>query len=245
MRRRSESVTEFAAVPLHHDGADLIAGLAVPDGPGPHPGVLVVHTAHGPNDMMRERAARLARLGYAALVVDMYGGGKAYPTPEEAGGPFAALVGKPERLRERIVAWHDALASLPAVDAARTAAIGFCFGGRCTLELARSGADVKAVVSYHGLLGTERPAESGTVRGHVAVYAGALDPYAPRGDIDTLERELVDAGADYSLTVFQRAAHGFTDPDAGAIGRPGIAYDADADALSWAGTVALLETALA
>ncbi|WP_019927540.1 dienelactone hydrolase family protein [Nocardia sp. BMG111209] len=238
-------MTEFAAVPLHHDGADLIGGLIVPEGPGPHPGVLVVHTAHGPNDMMRERAARLARLGYAALVVDMYGGGREHRSAEAAGGPFAELVSRPERLRERIVAWHAALAARPEVDAARTAAIGFCFGGKCTLELARSGAEVRAVVSYHGLLGSDRPAESGAVRAHVAVYAGALDPYAPRADIEKLERELADAGADYTLTVFQGAAHGFTDPDADAMGREGISYHAGADALSWAGTVALLETALA
>ncbi|MCX4090885.1 dienelactone hydrolase family protein [Nocardia sp. alder85J] len=238
-------MTEFAAVPLHHDGADLIGGLAVPDGPGPHPGVLVVHTALGPTDMMRERAARLARLGYAALVVDMYGGGRSYPVAEEAGAPFVALLAKPERLRERMVAWHDTLAARPEVDADRTAAIGFCFGGRCTLELARSGAEVKAVVSYHGLLSTEQPAEPGAVRAHVAVYAGALDPFAPRADIDRLESELSTAGADYTLTVFQRAAHGFTDPDADAMGRDGISYNAEADALSWAATVALLETALA
>ncbi|MFD4406352.1 dienelactone hydrolase family protein [Nocardia sp. NPDC058499] len=237
-------MAEITAVTLHHDGADLIGALAVPDGPGPHPGVLVVHTAHGLTEMMRERAQRLADLGYTALAVDMYGGGQSYPAPDAAGGPFAGLLGAPGRVRARTVAWHEALKGLPVVDPGRTAAIGYCFGGKCVLELARSGAGARAVVSYHGLLTTEEPARPGTVRAHISVYAGGQDPYAPRADIDALERELAAAGADYTLTTFSQAAHGFTDPSSGDIGRPGIAYEPLAAAQSWAGTIALLGSLL-
>lgn len=238
-------MTEMAAVPLHHDGADLVGALAVPDGPGPHPGVLVVHDAHGLTEMMRERAESLAGLGYAALAVDMYGGGQPYPTEAEAGGPFADLLGVPGRVRARTVAWHDTLKVLPGIDPKRTAAIGYCFGGMCVLELARSGADARAVVSYHGLLTTQQLAEPGAVRAHVAVYAGGQDPYAPRADIDGLQREMSAAGADHTITVFSQAAHAFTDPHAADRGRPGIVYEPLAAAQSWAGTVALLETLLA
>jgi dienelactone hydrolase len=238
-------VTDFVDVSLHHDGADLVGAMAVPAGAGPHPGVLVIHTALGLNGMIRERAARLARLGYAALAVDMYGGGKSYAVPEAAGGPFAELLASPGRLRARTVAWLDTLAAQPGVDPARTAALGYCFGGRCALELARAGADLRAVVSFYGLLTTQAPAEPGAVRAHVAVYAGGQDPFVPRPDLDALEHELTAAGARHTITVFSHAAHAFTDPHAAALSRPGIAYDPLADAVSWAGATALLETLFA
>ncbi len=225
---------------LHHEGADLIGQIAVPEGPGPHPAVLIVHNAHGIGPSMHERARILASEGYVALAADMYGGGIFYGVPENAGEPFSSLVGTPGRLRARVAAWYEALANHPAVDAGRVAAIGYCFGGMCVLELARSGADAKAIVSYHGILKTAQPAQAGAVKGKVAVYTGGKDPYAPLADIDALRDEMIQAGADYHITIFGNALHSFTDPKAGEMGREGIAYDQLSDKLSWAGTMTLL-----
>jgi dienelactone hydrolase len=115
---------------------------------------------------------------------------------------------------------------------------------QCVLELARSGADVKAVVSYHGILTTAMPAKAGAVKAHVAVYTGAKDPYAPREHVDALQDEMIAAGARWQITVFGAAYHAFTDPDAAVKSVSGLAYDPLADRLSWAGTEALLDALL-
>ena len=127
---------------------------------------------------------------------------------------------------------------------ARSAARGCCFGGMCVLELARSGADVRAVVSYHGILTTQAPARKGEVKCDVAAYCGAHDPYAPMDTIDGLRRELAEAEARHQIMIFGEAAHSFTDPNAASMGMPGIEYNAIADRVSWAGTLALLEAVL-
>ncbi|HEX7821779.1 MAG TPA: dienelactone hydrolase family protein [Sphingobium sp.] len=225
---------------LHHEGTDLIGTLAVPQGPGPHPAVLVVHDAHGIGPSMHERARILASEGYVALAADMYGGSIYYGVPEDAGEPFSSLVGAPGRLRARVTAWHEALKARPDVDADRVTAIGYCFGGMCVLELARGGADARAIISYHGILKTAQPAEPGAVKGRVAIYAGGKDPYAPLADVDALRAEMIAAGAAYDITIFGNALHSFTDPRAGEMGREGIAYDELAARMSWAGTMALL-----
>jgi dienelactone hydrolase len=142
------------------------------------------------------------------------------------------------------VAWFEAVRTRPDVDPARIAAIGYCFGGHCVLELARSGADVRAVCSYHGILTTHAPAQPGAVKAHVAAFCGAKDPYAPMADITALRKELEAAGASWQLGVYGDAEHGFTDPDAARLNRPGIAYDAYAYKASWAATLAILEVAL-
>jgi dienelactone hydrolase len=164
--------------------------------------------------------------------------------PAKAGAYFAALQAQPDVLRDRLQAWHDAFISLPQVDAERTAAIGYCFGGFCVLELARGGADMKAVVSFHGLLTTQRPAQPGMIRGQVAAWSGGQDPFVPLEHVEAFRAEMAAAHVSTQITVFSRAAHGFTDQDAGALGRPGVAYDPLADKVSWAGALALLESAL-
>jgi dienelactone hydrolase len=134
---------------------------------------------------------------------------------------------------------------LPNVDRTRVAAIGYCFGGQCVLELARSGADVKAVVSYHGILKTALPAQRGAVRAQVAVYTGAKDPYAPAADVEALRQEMLAAEARWQIMTFGEAYHGFTDPDSTMSALPGLGYDQIAHHVSWAGTLALLQQALA
>jgi dienelactone hydrolase len=226
-----------------HDGVELVGQLALPQTPGPHPAVMVMHNALGLSERDREKARQLARLGYAAVATDMYGGER--QGDDSAAGKFMMeLRDTPQRLRARTVAWYEQLKTRPEIDPQRIAALGYCFGGLCVLELARSGADVKAVVSYHGLLTTSMPARPGEIGGYVSVYAGGKDPYAPPEHIDALRQELTAAGARFQATVFDEARHAFTDPGADAMGREGIAYNAVADRVSWAGTVALLEATL-
>ena len=229
----------------HHEGVELKGQVAAPDGTGPHPAVLVMHTALGLGTQMRRQACLLAERGYVAVATDMFGSGADYhANPSAAGAAYSALLDKPQLLRARTVAWHALVRGMPNVDSKRIAAVGYCFGGRCVLELARSGADVKAVVSYHGLLDTPMPAQPGAIKGVVAIYTGAQDPYAPTAHVEAFRHEMVGAQARWQITVFGDAAHGFTDPDAATIKRPGIAYDALADRISWAATMALLEAEL-
>jgi dienelactone hydrolase len=229
---------------LTHAGAEFEAIVARPQGPGPHPAVMVMHSALGLRHMVADKARALAELGYLAIATDMYGVGADTSTPQAAGQHYMHYHDQPQLLRDRCVAWFNAIAARDDVDAARIAAIGYCFGGRCTLELARSGADVKAAVSYHGILTTHAPAQPGAVKGEVSVWCGLKDPFAPLADIDALRAELSAAGAHYHIAEFADAEHGFTDPE-GEGGMPGIAYNAIADRLSWAGTVALLGIVLA
>ncbi|WP_323809613.1 dienelactone hydrolase family protein [Sphingobium baderi] len=228
-----------------HGGVRLIGQLAVPEGPGPHPGVLVMNDARGQGALVRERAQRLARQGYMALATDMYGDGALYENALEGGAVMQALHAEPDRLRERVLINFEALRSLEDVDGARIGAIGFCFGGECVLDLARAGADVRAVVSYHGLLTTERPARKDGVKAHVAIYAGGNDPYAPPEHIEGFREEMEAAAAVCDVTVFGEAFHSFTDPSAGTMTNiPGVKYDPVADRVSWLGTVGLLEEKL-
>jgi dienelactone hydrolase len=240
-------MTELRAIAFDHDGVKLVGQMAVPQQPGPHPAVMVMHTAMGLGEMMREKVRRLAELGYVAVATDMYGGGIDYHSDPKSGGTLMQdLLTPPQRLRARAVAWYEQVKARPEVDPRSVAAIGFCFGGLCVLELARSGADVKAIVSFHGLLSTSMPALPGAVHGLVAVYTGGKDPYAPPEHVTALQQEMAAAGARFQITVFSDACHAFTDPNAAAmaIGRAGIAYDRIADQVSWAGTVALLEATL-
>jgi dienelactone hydrolase len=238
------NMSDFQPFQLSHNDADLIGQMIMPEGVGPFPTVMVMASAYGLGDHVFKIARRLAALGYVAVATDMYGGGAYYPDPSQAGQPFAEIMSSPERIRARTIAWFDAVRAHPNVDAARVAAIGYCFGGMCVLELARSGADAKVVVSFHGVLTTQRPMTAGAFKGEVAAYCGAKDPFAPIEHIDGLCAELAAAGAHYDITVFGEAEHSFTDPDAANSGRAGIAYHKLSDRMSWAGTVALLDAAL-
>lgn len=225
-----------------HGDVRLIGQVARPAGPGPHPCVLVMNDARGQGPLVRRRAEALAALGYVAMATDMYGDGRLYSDALDGGAMMRTLHEDPDHLRERILINLAALHALDGVDADRTAAIGFCFGGECVLDLARSGADVRAVVSYHGLLTTERPAAQGAIKAHVVVYAGAEDPYAPPEHIAGFSEEMTAAGARHDVTVFGGVFHSFTDPIARTMTNiPGVKYDPIADAVSWSGTVALLE----
>ncbi|MCS6770898.1 MAG: dienelactone hydrolase family protein [Kiritimatiellae bacterium] len=229
----------------YSDGSSTLRGFLAYDASreGLRPGVLVVHEWWGLNEYARSRARELAKEGYVALAVDMYGDGKTAAHPNEAGA-FASEVLKNKRTAvSRFRAARAFLEQQTVTDPARIAAIGYCFGGAVVLHMARIGEDLKAAASFHGSLATDTPARAGEVRARVLVYHGGADPLIPQRDLEAFEREMRQAGADYRLTVYPGAKHSFTVPDADAkaaeFGLP-IAYDPAADAASWADLLAHL-----
>lgn len=203
---------------------------------GKRPGVLVVHEFWGLNDYARTRARMLAELGYTALAVDMYGDGKIGEHPKEASEFMNAVLSHADIAKARFVAARDLLAQQPSVDPTKIAAIGYCFGGATVLMMAREGVDVKAVVSFHGLLSTKTPAQPGQIKARVLVETGADDQMAPAADVEAFKKEMTAAGAKYQVDIYPGAKHSFTNPDADNIARQfelPVGYNADADKKSW------------
>lgn len=202
--------------------------------------VLVVHEAPGLGDNARRRTRMLADLGYVALAADLYGGGRVFEETEA----MDALRADTRAFRRRVRGGLDALAGLDGVDPARTAAIGYCFGGMAVLELARSGAPVAAVVSFHGLLRTAEPARAGEVNARVLACTGARDPLVPLDDVDAFAREMDAADADWQTIVYGRALHSFTNRNVAGGADPRMDYDPSADRQSWAAALLFLDEAL-
>ena len=221
-------------VEYRQDGTVMRGFLAYDDSlKSKRPGVLVVHEWWGLNDFARERALKLAGLGYVALAADMYGGGATTRDREEAGKLAGALLGNPDLLRARAQAALKVLAADPRVDPKRLAAIGFCFGGTTVLELAYSGADLAGVVSFHGGLPRPQPDDLKRIKAAVLVLHGADDPHVAPADIAAFEQAMRQAGADWQMVLFGGAVHGFTNPAAGDNKASGVAYDARAARRSW------------
>ena len=217
----------------YHDGpVELVGHLARPEARGKAPGVLILHEAPGINEHSRMRAGMFAKRGCVALAADLYGGGRTFSGPE-AGAQMAALREDPDRLRARIKAGLSALAALDGVDQSALIAVGYCFGGMCALELARSGAPIRAAVSFHGLLGTDRPAGKGEIAAAILVLTGSEDPLVPPADVASFEAEMTAAEADWQVMVLGGARHAFTNRGAALAGLPGLAYDERADRRSW------------
>ena len=215
------------------------------DATGPRPGVLVFHEGLGLGEFAMERARRLAGLGYVALAADMFGDRRQASNLQEVATLVGGLRAEPEKLRARGRAALATLAALPQVDTNRLAASGFCFGGSVVLELAREGADLKAVVSFHGVLATKMPAPSGRVKASVLVLTGAEDPLAPPDQLAAFEDEMRAGGVrDWQVISYGNTLHGFTNPAAdGSMMRTAL-YSAQADRRSWASMRGLLEEVL-
>jgi dienelactone hydrolase len=209
------------------------------------PGVLVFHEGLGLGEFAMARARRLAELGYVAFAADMFGDRRQASNLKEVAQLVGDLRNEPETLRRRGRAALATLATLPQVDANRIAAIGFCFGGSVVLELARDGADLKAVVSFHGVLTTRMPAVSGEVKASVLVCTGAEDPLAPAEHVTAFENEMRAAGvADWQVISYGNTLHGFTNPAAdGSMLRTAL-YNAQADRRSWASMKGLFDEVL-
>lgn len=197
------------------------------------PGVLVVPEWWGLNDYPKGRAKQLAELGYVAFVADYYGDGKTTEDPKEAGGIAGPLKQDTAKFRALGDAALKELKARPEVDPDKVAAIGYCFGGSAVLELAREGADLKGVVSFHGALATGKPAKSGDAKAKVLVLHGAADPMVKPDEVAAFESEMKAAKVDYKLIPYEGAEHAFTNPAADSHNIPGIKYDAKADKASW------------
>jgi dienelactone hydrolase len=208
--------------------------LACPDGSNRRPGILIAHEAPGLDDHPKRRAGMLAELGYVALAADLYGGGKVAASSQEALATMGTLRSDSTKLRGRVRAGLDALASQPNVNPRQLAAIGYCFGGLCVLELARSGAALGGVVSFHGLLETENPEQTRDVKAKILVCTGAEDPLVPAAQVLAFEQEMSRAGVDWQVITYSGAKHAFTNRDADKVTIPGLAYQKAADERSWA-----------
>lgn len=201
---------------------------------GPRPGVVVFPEAFGLNEHALQRAERLAQLGYVALAADPHGGGVVYSDTATLGPAIRALFADRAEWRSRARAALDALLAQPQVDRGRVAAIGFCFGGATCLELARSGAPVAAIVTFHAGLQPPLEADAGCIGGKVLICHGAEDPLMKPEALNTVLAELSRDRVDWQLLSFGGTAHSFTNPEADARGAPGFAYNANADRRSWA-----------
>jgi dienelactone hydrolase len=196
------------------------------------PGVLIIHQWTGVSAHEKERARRLAQLGYNVLVADIYGKG-VRPQPPEAGKEAGKYKADRGLLRARANAGLAALAKDPLTDQGKIAAMGFCFGGTAAIELARSGANVKGVVSFHGGLDSPNPADGKKIKGKVLALHGADDPFVPAKDLAAFEEEMKTSGVDYKLVQYPNAVHSFTQVSAGNDNSKGAAYNEAADKASW------------
>jgi dienelactone hydrolase len=215
------------------NGVTMIGRLAVPDGAGKLPGVLIAHEGNGLDDFQKGRANQFAELGYVALALDYYGGGKPPDDLNAARALMVRLRESPNRSRETAAAGLDVLLGEPRTDASKVAAVGYCFGGTLMLELARTGADLKAIVGFHPGLFTLRPEDSANIVGKVLVCVGTEDPFITLEDRLKFEAEMRATTVDWRINVYGGVAHSFTNPRADQAGLPGLAYHQLSDERSW------------
>ncbi len=194
------------------DGSTLIGYFAAPETAEAVPGILVAPEWWGRNAYIEQRARELAEHGYAALAIDMYGAKKTTETASQASEWMMQTFEKPETLVVRARAGLDTLAQQPEVNAAKLGAIGFCYGGKVTLELARSGADLKAAATFHGILAAQTPAQPGQVKAEILVLHGQADSMVSLEDVATFRKEMENAGVQYEVLIFEGAKHGFSNP---------------------------------
>jgi dienelactone hydrolase len=199
---------------------------------GRRPAVLINHTWAGRDDFVAEKAKKLAALGYVGFAVDMYGKGVLGSSAEENAKLMQPFMDNRQMLQKRMHAALYAVKLMPWVDDSKIAAMGFCFGGLCSLDLARTGADLKGVVSFHGLLGAPGNTQGNAMKAKVLAFHGHDDPMVPVEQVLAFEQEMTEAGVDWQLHTFGNTMHAFTNPVAN---NPdfGTVYQPDADRRSW------------
>ncbi|MEO0500502.1 MAG: dienelactone hydrolase family protein [Pseudomonadota bacterium] len=218
-------------IDIPHGDTTLKCFIATPGGSAPAPAVLIFHQWSGRSEHEETYARYLAKLGYMGVAVDLYGDGQRGSSQEENQALMQPFLDDRQLLRDRMLAVLNAVAAAPDVDASRLAACGFCFGGLCAIDLARAGADVAAVGSFHGLLnapGLDKP----EVKATIAIYHGWDDPMAPPEDVVAIGKELSARHADWYLIAHGDTVHAFTHEEADAKA-DGMAYDAAAARRSW------------
>ena len=199
---------------------------------GRRPAVLINHTWAGRDKFVAEKAKNIAALGYVGFAVDMYGKGILGSDAEENAKLMQPFMDNRQMLQKRMQAALYAVKLLPWVDDSKIAAMGFCFGGLCSLDLARTGADLKGVVSFHGLLGAPGNTQDIAVKAKILAFHGHDDPMVPVEQVIAFEQEMTKAGADWQLHTFGNTMHAFTNPVAN---NPdfGTVYQPDSDRRSW------------
>jgi len=227
------------------DGKEFTGYIAYDDAiAGKRPGVLVVHEWWGHNSYARKRAEMLAALGYTALAVDMYGTGKLAEHPKDAQAMATSINKDFSVAKARFDKAHEVLKNHSTVDPAMTAAIGYCMGGGIVLNIARGGAELAGVVSFHGSLGPKQKAMPGKVKAKLRVYNGAADPFVKPEQIVAFEAEMKAAGVDYTIKHYEGVKHSFTNPEADVFASKfnmPLGYDKAADEDSWAGMQAFFK----
>jgi len=211
----------------------MIGHLAVPEGEGKVPAVLIAHEGGGLDDYQKSRSERFAGLGYVAFALDYHGGGRPLTSREEMATRCQALWNEPERIRALAQAGLAVLVGEPRADRARLAAVGYCFGGALVLELARSGADVKAVLGFHPRLATRRANDARKITAKVLVCVGTEDPLISVAERLAFEEEMRSGGVDWRMNLYGGAEHSFTRPGADRDGQAGIGYHQLSDERSW------------
>jgi dienelactone hydrolase len=197
------------------------------------PGILIAHQWKGLTDYEKKRGEMLAKLGYVAFAADIYGKGTRPKDVQEAAQFSTKYKNDRDLLRRRVTAAFEQLKKSRFVDSQKTAAIGYCFGGTTVLELARSGADIDGVVSFHGALGTPTPGDARNIKGKVLALHGADDPFVPPAEEQAFEEEMRNAKVDWQLVAYGNSVHSFTDWNAGNDNSKGSAYNEKADQRSW------------
>jgi dienelactone hydrolase len=199
------------------------------------PAVLVVPEWWGVVDFTRSRVEELAKLGYIAIAVDMYGNGKVAQNPQEAGNMATPWYENPGKAKQRLEAALNEIKKYPQTDTSRIGAIGYCFGGTMVLNAARMGENFDAVVSFHGGLEGVKP-QKDAVKAKVLVCHGGDDSFVPQAEVDKFKKQMDSVGANYTLKVYAGATHAFTNPESDVNGKKfnlPIAYYAAADTASW------------
>jgi dienelactone hydrolase len=215
------------------DGLAMVGHLAYDDAvEGKRPAVLVSHEGPGLDVHAKDVADQLAALGYVAFALDYMGEGRPAPM-DQMMGRLGALMGDVDRIRALAHAGLDVLLAQPQTDPDRVVSVGYCFGGTTMLELARSGADIKATVGMHSGLGTSRPQDASAIRGIVLVCIGTEDPIIPPEQRADFEAEMRAGEVDWRMYLYGGAAHSFTNPHASDLGMAGIAFHRPSDERSW------------
>ena len=232
------------AITYEADGVSMIGQLAVGSGSRKRPGILVAHESPGVTEHVTRIAERLADLGYVAFALDYQGGGIPVTERAEMMRRYDAFMADPSHIRARTQAALETLLAHPVVDSQRLAVIGYCYGGTAALELARSGANLKAVVGFHSGLATARPQDAVNIKSKVLVCVGADDPVIPAEQRAAFELEMTVAKVDWQMNVYGATGHSFTNPAADSWGMPGFAYNAQSDRRAWNAMLALFAETL-
>jgi dienelactone hydrolase len=219
----------------YKEGDTVLEGYLAYDtaGAAKKPGVLIVHDWTGLRETMKKRAEMLAKMGYVAFAADIYGKGIRPTDPKEASKVAGSYKNNRTLLRARVNAGLDELEKQSNVDKSKVAAIGYCFGGTTVLELARSGADIRGVVTFHGGLDSLHPEDAKNIKAKILILHGADDPFVPADQVKAVETELTNAKVDWQLIKYSGAVHSFTIPEAGNDNSKGAAYNEKADKRSW------------